>query len=237
MLTMNIREWMTLCLTFLLAAVFFPTEDKAAPMPLTPVVVDTIYDLGGQTVTPEQVAEMGLAPKPIHKAGDEGLAYGYSDYEIAMFLLKRNESLRLVPYWDVKQWTSGWGTKADGKHEVLTLHESNVRARDAFEGKFKLIKKEYPNLDRLQTLVIAQFIYNVGDGGIGNNLHKALKSGNNNRICACLKKYTFAGGKHLPGLAERRQRECDILLASPEKRQELAEEHRKSVVKSILKNQ
>ncbi len=234
---MNNREWLTMAITFFLTAITMPTDYAATTPPkVEQAVCDTIYDLNGYEVTPKEVEEMGLAPKPVYKAGTQGPDFGYSEYEMAMFLLKRNESLRLAPYWDVKQWTSGWGTKASGKHEVITLQESNERARDVFEGKYKIVREEYPNLDRLQTLVIAQFLYNVGDKGIGNSLHKALKSGDNTKICKCLKRYTFAGGKHLDGLADRRQRECDLLMADAKGRQELAEQYRQKVVKSILKN-
>jgi GH24 family phage-related lysozyme (muramidase) len=160
----------------------------------------------------------------------------YSDYEIVMWLLKRNESLRLTPYWDVKQWTSGWGTKASHKSEALTITQANERTREVFQGKYNYITKTYPKLDKFTRLVIAEFIYNVGDNGIKGKLHAALKSGDIDRICRQLSKYVHAGGERLPGLVTRRQREIDLLKANPQRRQELAEIYKIRVNQLIQEN-
>lgn len=160
----------------------------------------------------------------------------YSDYQIAMWLLKRNESLRLEPYWDVSQWTVGWGTKTDDKNEKINLEEANKRTREHFQKLLEGIQKDYPHLDKFTQLVLTQFVYNVGSIKKNSGLDKAIKSGDIQRICENMLKYINAGGEPHKGLKLRRQREIQLLKASPEERQMLAEKYKNRVLEIIREN-
>jgi GH24 family phage-related lysozyme (muramidase) len=186
---------------------------------------------------------MGILPSPpvLRSRTDESVqpksydtyAARYSDYEIAMWLLKRNESLRLEAYWDVSQWTIGWGTKSH-EGEVITKEEADKRVRIKFQQVYDKVHAAYPKLDRLTALVIAEFKYNVGT--IGNGLDSALKANNKRRICNFILQYVNAGGEKLPGLVSRRKREVAVLNATPIERDRLADLYKTKVESSIRKN-
>lgn len=214
-------------LIVLVLNIFSVSANLTSTVAVGQTIIDADYDCVDHVVNTENVASRSqkdelsfVAPKSKRRVVP---SKQYSDYEIVMWLLKRNESLRLTPYWDIKQWTSGWGTKASHKAEYLTITQANERAREVFQEKYNYISKEYPKLDKFTRLVITEFIYNVGDNGIKKGLHTALRSRNIDSICHYLSKYVNAGGEKLDGLVARRQREIDLLKASPQRRQELAE--------------
>ena len=163
----------------------------------------------------------------VHKEGD------LSDYEIAMLCLKRHESLRYEAYWDVSQWTVGWGTRSR-KGEIVDLKEANIRTKAEFERVYGNINKRYPKATRWQKLVLTVTDYNVGKFGPG--LDKAIKSGNSQRIARYLKRYNKnSKGVYMEGLDKRRKEEAKLLLSEGAARQALGRKYKEGVKRSINK--
>ena len=157
----------------------------------------------------------------------------YTDYQIAIWLLKSHEGLRYRAYWDVSQWSIGWGTKSH-KGEVITREEADKRTYAEYSRVLGNIQKRYPKLDRWHQLVLAVMDYNVGK--FGKRLDRAAQKGDVDEIAKVMRKYYYSSkGKKLAGLVKRRNAEADILIADPETKQDLAQKYRDKVRKSILK--
>lgn len=158
---------------------------------------------------------------------------GMTDYQVAMWLLKSYESLHLESYWDVCQWTVGWGTRSK-KGEKITREEADRRVVAEYDKVYKDISKRYPNLDRWERLILSVMDYNVGH--FGKSLEKAILEGDNNKIAAIMQKYYHTSkGKKLQGLVKRRKAEAKLLKASKKERQKIGEQLRKKVISHIQK--
>ena len=140
-------------------------------------------------------------------------------YKDAMWLLKAEEGLKLEAYWDVTQWTNGWGTKACYPGEVITRAEADKRLLERYNREVNYLTSTYPHLDLFtcQTLAVAR--YNLGSFGKG--MKKALKEGDLKKIAKYLRKYnkvksfnadgTFSLKVH-KGIDRRRRAEARMLL-------------------------
>lgn len=161
--------------------------------------------------------------------------YNHSDYQVVAWMMKSYEGYHPNAYWDVSQWSIGWGTKSF-KGESINLLESNKRHSNEFNRVYKNIKTIYPNLDKRTQLIVASFDYNIGK--IGKGMHRALKSGDKKNIAKWLHKYNKSSkGEKLDGLIKRRASEAELLLASENeiKWQNLGEKYRKKVILKIQK--
>lgn len=146
----------------------------------------------------------------------------YSEYEIIVWFIKSTESLHLKPYWDISQYTHGWGTKAKGSDDVITLQKANEYMRKDFEKRYQKIKVTYPKLTRWEQLVISSLTFNVGMDGIGKGLNIYLKKGEMKKAAKKLLEYCNVtlvdpdtGEKYSersPGLLKRRKLEAKLLL-------------------------
>tara|TARA_R100001377_G_scaffold85310_1_gene71486 strand:+ start:23243 stop:23980 length:738 start_codon:yes stop_codon:yes gene_type:complete len=157
-----------------------------------------------------------------------------TDYELTFLLLKSCESFRPTAYWDVNQWTNGWGTKSK-EGEVISLKEANKRAAKEFNRVYQNLDERFPKLDRWTKLVLSVTDYNVGH--FGKQLNSAINSGNRIEIARVMKLYfRDANGKKLKGLVKRRNKEAALLLASKKDRQKIGIQIKKKVLNQIQKN-
>ena len=129
-------------------------------------------------------------------------------YKDAMWLLKAHEGLVLEAYWDVSQYTIGWGTPSY-KGERITVAEADRRVLERYEREYLTLRRQYPKLDKWTARVVAIARYNVGS--FGPRMQKALASGDKDRIAKMLAKYNRVAGKVHPGIVRRRQQEVDLL--------------------------
>jgi GH24 family phage-related lysozyme (muramidase) len=164
------------------------------------------------------------------------------DYEIAMWLLKSHESLRLTAYWDVSQWTIGWGTPSK-KGETITKLEADRRVRTYYDKVFNRMKADYPDLDDWTLRVVSVAKYNLGSFGAG--MKSCLASGDRTRIFKKLQEYRNVDctgmtdkkcARIKKGLRKRRLEEGQLMMASSHARQWQGQDLKQIVIDHIKKN-
>jgi GH24 family phage-related lysozyme (muramidase) len=122
--------------------------------------------------------------------------------------IKKEEGFRAKAYWDYKQYSIGYGTKANSATEVI----------DEAEGERRLIS-EIANAERLAEQVIpadspkgvkqalTDLTYNAGPGWETQSLGAAVKAKKWDTVKADILQYNHAGGQVNAGLTARREAE------------------------------
>lgn len=88
--------------------------------------------------------------------------------EFAILTIQSFESIRPEAYWDVSQWTNGWGTRAKYRKETIPLEVANQRFLDEFYETLEEVEEEFPLLSVEETYATVIFAYNLG-------IHKILR--------------------------------------------------------------
>lgn len=134
-------------------------------------------------------------------------------YEVVVWHTKAFESLRLQQYKCAAGVnTIGYGATSLGVASIPSVRDAEREFSSKFTADFDKLSLKYPHLTRRQRLVLTSFYFNTGK--IGKRLHRALRTGDNDKICRALKLYVFAKGEKLPGLIRRRHCECELLTIS-----------------------
>lgn len=134
----------------------------------------------------------------------------------AVDLIANFEGFHATPYWDVSQWTWGYGTKApcagegcatitreDAKREQISYLERSCRPSIAPLG-----------LNENQQAALYSLCYNLGtDQFTGSDVYKAIQSGDWASAAAAFDLYVNADGERLPGLVNRRAKEKQLFLS------------------------
>lgn len=133
--------------------------------------------------------------------------------EEAANLIIRFEGYVQKPYWDFKQWTNGYGTKAKDQFEIITIPEARKRLMDYIQQDYEQMLKVFKGTPPTQFIVaLLSFSYNLGYG----NALKMIEDFNNGKsfreIATRMKLYINAGGKPLQGLIDRREAETKLFL-------------------------
>ena len=115
-------------------------------------------------------------------------------------------------YWDKKQYSIGFGTKAKSKDEVITHEEAVSRLNEATKKAQKDVmefrEKFNYNWNPDQVKALTSFTFNLGR----NNLLKLIEKGTRGteEIADMILEYNMAGGKVEPGLTKRRKAEYEL---------------------------
>lgn len=128
--------------------------------------------------------------------------------------VKKHEQFSPTPYWDYKQYSIGYGTKA-------LPTDKNISESEAVNRLIKTIKAHRDsviadakrwnyNWTPTQIDALTSFRYNVG------SLNKLTNNGTrkNKVIAHKLLEYDKAGGKSLPGLTNRRKDEYKMFVSN-----------------------
>jgi len=121
--------------------------------------------------------------------------------------IKKFEGFYAKPYWDYKQWTSGYGTRAAGPNDVVDQAEAERRLQAEIANAAGLVDRFAPNLDPGTRAALTSLTFNAGGKWMESGLGQAIKSGDMDRARATFLQYANAGGQRLPGLANRRAAE------------------------------
>ena len=146
------------------------------------------------------------SPKPQQKK-HSGLNYNL------LSLVKKHESFSPTPYWDYKQYSIGYGTKALPTDKRISRHEAEKRLHSILATHRKAVeqasKKWGYNWSPNQIDALTSFRYNVGSIG------KLTANGtrDNRTIAKKILEYSKAGGKTLGGLVKRRKDEQLMFLS------------------------
>ena len=126
--------------------------------------------------------------------------------------IKQFEGFHEEAYWDQKQWSIGFGTKASGKGATITKEQAEAElAKNVQKAKSAVLKvKEKYGYDWANNQVdaLTSFAYNLGTGKLETLTDKGTRG--DEEISEMLLEYNKAGGKKLPGLVKRRQAEARL---------------------------
>ena len=78
--------------------------------------------------------------------------------------LKVDEGFRAKPYWDNDQWTYGFGTKANSRHDTITREEAQVQLRQRVEvaiDDFNLMFGDM-EMDEVREEALVNMLFNLG---------------------------------------------------------------------------
>lgn len=129
--------------------------------------------------------------------------------------VKKFEGFHKNPYWDYRQWTSGYGTKAKNKNESITKDTAERRLKEELGNAEKLVRnflKKHEVEDDAPEGVIAaltSLTYNAGAKWMKQGLGKKIRKGQWTSAKSNFVQYNRAGGKRLAGLVERRNQEVE----------------------------
>lgn len=130
----------------------------------------------------------------------------------AIELTKKAEGLRLQAYWDYKQWTIGYGVKAENRHQKISVEEADSMFLATFEKVEAQVREEFPNLEGSKFYATVMFAYNVSIHQIkrANVTPKKLANGEKPPFLAWV--HVTKDGKKtvLEGLVNRRAMESQF---------------------------
>jgi GH24 family phage-related lysozyme (muramidase) len=136
-------------------------------------------------------------PTPDISAVDQGLV----DF------IKKQEGFSAKAYWDFKQWTIGYGTKATSSSEVIDQTEAERRLRVEIATADKLVTDFAPGLPKGIHQALLDLTYNAGSGWEHQSLGAAVKAQKWDTVKADILQYNHAGGQVNAGLTARREAE------------------------------
>lgn len=122
--------------------------------------------------------------------------------------IKKAEGFVPKAFWDYKQYSIGYGTKANSATEVITEAEAEARLTVEIDKAWKLVQPILPEgtpIGIQQALV--DLTYNAGSGWETQSLGAAVKAAKWETVKADILQYNHAGGQVNAGLTARREAE------------------------------
>lgn len=133
-------------------------------------------------------------------------------------LIKQYESFRAEAYrCPAGVWTIGYGHTRDVKPgdkitepEALKLLRQDVQTAE--KAVSTLVKKP---LDQNRFDALVSFVYNTGSGNFASStlLRKINRNPDDPAIAAEFRKWVYGGGRRLPGLVTRREKESNLYFS------------------------
>jgi GH24 family phage-related lysozyme (muramidase) len=168
---------------------------------------------GRGTINPPNVS-----PTPAPAVENEGVSENLVNYmkqkENAALFKNKGES---KAFWDYKQWSIGYGTKASGPDEVITEEEADKRLREELQKSQNAVishaKKHNYNFNQNQIDALTSFAYNLGPGILKQLTADGTRSVE--EIAQKIPEYNKAGGKVNVGLQQRRAADFAMFTSEP----------------------
>lgn len=145
-------------------------------------------------------------------------------------IVSMSEGLETKAYWDAtgKVWTIGKGSttidgKAVKKGDTITPFQANLSMIQYVNRKvIPTLQRTIPEWDKMnasQHAALISFAYNLGENFYGRKGFKSITLALRSRdgwkdVPTALTKYVRSGGKKLPGLVIRRQKEGNLFAFS-----------------------
>ena len=126
--------------------------------------------------------------------------------------IKKKEGFSSKAYKDHKQYSIGYGTKANRPDEVITEAEANVRLREHVAKSQKTVvefgKKHSYDWNQNQIDALTSFVYNLGPGALNQVTDNGKRS--NQEIMKKIPEYNKASGEVNKALVQRRNEELSM---------------------------
>lgn len=129
--------------------------------------------------------------------------------------VKKFEGYNPKAYSDFKQYSIGYGTKANSPNEVIDQPEAERRLGTELGKSQVLVNQFAPNAPPGVKDALSSLTYNAGPSWMQGGLGKAVQAGDWDRAKAGLLQYNRAGGEVNPGLVARRQQEAQWFNQTP----------------------
>lgn len=142
-------------------------------------------------------------------------------------LIKEFEGFSAAPYWDHKQWSWGYGTKAPGSSGTISKSQATEELKRFLKTFEESIHAHITNkgirLSQNQFDAILSLIYNTGPGAIftkvynngftqGSTLYNKILQGDFEGAALRFGDFVKASGKVLESLVKRRAKEAALFL-------------------------
>lgn len=150
-----------------------------------------------------QRARGGKVSRPFARA--EGGYLPSEDYLVAM---RKSESFKPKAYWDVKQYSIGYGTKAKSPDEEISQDEAMRRFYQEVTPAASMVNRFAPDAPEGVKAALTSLTYNAGPKWMESGLGKAIKDEDYDKARQIFLQYTKADGKELEGLKRRRESEA-----------------------------
>lgn len=141
------------------------------------------------------------APEPTPPPSDVVIDQALVDF------IKKQEGFQAKAYWDYKQYTNGYGTRANSSTEVIDQAEAERRIRVEIAAADKLVTDFAPGLPKGVHQALLDLTFNAGSGWEHQSLGAAVKAQKWDTVKADILQYTHAGGQVLEALVKRREAE------------------------------
>ena len=164
------------------------TPTKPAPIPVAPPAA--------APVTPPKPAPVPVPAEPHPLVSDA----------LVQFTSKQ-EGFSSKAYWDYKQYTIGYGTKASGPNETITEAQAKQALLNELNHAAKSVEAFIPNAPMGVKQAMIDATFNLGTGWMQQGLGTALKAGDYTKAKESLLQYNHAGGQVLSALTKRREAE------------------------------
>jgi lysozyme len=134
--------------------------------------------------------------------------------------IKSIEGYAPTASWDYKQYSSGYGTKAQpGDENIPPDQLKNVyeqRFQDELAQAAAHVDSVNPNLPPGPRAALTSLTYNAGPGWSQSGLGDLVRKGDLEGAAARMQQYNQAGGEVNPGLVARRAKEAAWFSKSPQ---------------------
>jgi len=193
-------------------------EPSTAPTPVVEQTTITQAPFPVISPSPAAPAESTSPTKAVTPAGT-----GPSDSLINFLKQKENPVLAKSKgtskaFWDFKQYSIGYGTKANSPDEIINEAEADKRLRNELSKSYEFVasyaKQKGYNWDQGKMDALASFVYNLGPGQLKNLTNDGKRT--DAEIARALPLYNKAGGKVLAGLEKRRTSELAMFTGGTE---------------------
>jgi len=121
--------------------------------------------------------------------------------------IKKAEGFQAKPYWDYKQWTHGYGTKASGPTDVITEADAEKELIVEINAAYKAVNDKYPGLPKGIAQALTDLTFNAGPGWEQATLGQRVAEKKWDSVKADILLYNHAGGQVSAGLTSRREAE------------------------------
>lgn len=123
--------------------------------------------------------------------------------------IKKFEGFYSKPYWDARQWSVGYGSKASGPNDMVDRAEADRRLSNELGAAAKYVDQFAPNLDAGTRAALVSLTYNAGPSWMTSGLGRAIQAGDMDAARQSFLQYNKSEGRELPGLVSRRHAEAN----------------------------